>query len=82
MGEVSELAESALGVHHAVGRFVLINAVLLGAFAWIASVARRHQPLFRALYLLVLILQLAFVVWVGTLGGELVFSHRIGVRGS
>jgi uncharacterized membrane protein len=82
MGEVSELAESALGVHHAIGRFVLINSVLLGAFAWIGSMARQRQRLFRMLYLLVLGLQLALVVWAGTLGGDLVFSHRIGVRGS
>lgn len=82
MGELSEPAEAALGVHHAIGRFVLINSVLLGAFAWLSAVARQRQQLFRGLYVLALVSQLVLVVWVGTLGGELVFSHRIGVKGS
>lgn len=80
MGEISELAEGALGVHHAMGRFVLINSVLLGAFAWLSAVARRNQRLFQSLYFMSLAVQLALVVWTGSLGGDLVFSHRIGVR--
>lgn len=80
MGEVSETAEAALGVHHAIGRFVLINAVLLGAFAWLSKVARQRQGLFKAVYLLTLVVQLGLLLWAGSLGGDLVFSHRVGVR--
>lgn len=80
MGHVSEGAEAALGIHHALGRFVLINALLVGLFAWLARIARQGRGLFCALYYLALITQVGLTLWVGFLGGKLVFAHDVGVQ--
>ena len=79
MGEISEAAEAALGIHHAIGRFVLINSLLLAIFAWLARIARQATAIFWALYYVALAMQVGLTIWAGSIGGVLVFSHRIGV---
>ncbi len=79
MGEISDAAKAALGTHHAVGRFVLINAALVAIFGWLARIARQGRAAFQALYYVALAVQAALTLYAGSLGGKLVFSHGVGV---
>lgn len=79
LGDLPADVSSELGFHHAVGRFLLIGAFLLAVFAWLAAVARRRQALFRLLYLSALAAQVSVNIWVGLLGGRLVFERGVGV---
>lgn len=80
LGTLTSALEGELGTHHAVGRFLLINALLLGTFAWIQSIARRAQAMWSVAYYAFLATQLALTLWVGSLGGDLVFHHGFGVK--
>ncbi len=79
LSELGQAAEQHLGRHHAAGRFLLINALLLGTFHWVSRIARQGKALFAALYWAFLLVQLGLTLWVGTMGGKLVFSYALGV---
>jgi uncharacterized membrane protein len=70
---------AALGAHHAWGRVLLVTIVLLCAFAWVARIATHGKRIFDALYYLTLGLYVALVIYVGSLGGALVFKQGLGV---
>jgi uncharacterized membrane protein len=79
LGDLSPLVQSALGTHHAYGRLLLINALLMGTFAWLEGRATHGRGVLLFLYLATLFAQLGVTVLVGYLGGGLVFTHRLGV---
>lgn len=80
LGELATQAGTALGTHHALGRLLLINSLLVGVFSWVAKRATHGRAVFTALYFLSLGLQLGLTLYVGWLGGALVFDHRLGIR--
>lgn len=80
LSEAPSQIQDALGVHHAVGRLMLINSILLAAFALVATRALHGKRVILSLYHLTVIIQLGLAVWVGSLGGSLVFDHGVGVR--
>ena len=79
LGDLSAEIQGAVGAHHAYGRLLLFNALLLGTFAWLESRATHGRAFMFSLYILTLLAQLGLTVLVGYLGGELVFIHRLGV---
>ena len=79
LGDLSAEIQGAVGAHHAYGRLLLFNALLLGTFAWLESRATHGRGFMFFLYVLTLLVQLGLTVLVGYLGGELVFIHRLGV---
>jgi len=79
LGDLSPEIQAALGTHHALGRLLLINALLLGTFAWLESRATHGKRVLIMLYCVALLVQLGLTLMVGYLGGGLVFSHRLGV---
>lgn len=79
LGDLSAEIQGAIGAHHAYGRLLLFNALLLGTFAWLGSRATHGRRFMFSLYILTLVAQLGLTVLVGFLGGELVFIHRLGV---
>jgi uncharacterized membrane protein len=70
---------AALSTHHAWGRILLIDSVLLCTFAWISRIATHGKKMFEGIYYTVLLLFIAGVLYVGSLGGALVFEHGLGV---
>lgn len=81
LSELSERIEGLISQHHTIGRLLLFNVVVLATAYWISGVATQARVVFRALYYLLLTSQLCLTLWVGYLGGELVFEHGIGVKG-
>jgi uncharacterized membrane protein len=79
LGDLPPDIQGALGTHHAYGRLLVVNALLMGTFAWLESRATHGRSVVSLLYFATLIAQLALSVLVGYLGGELVFTHRVGV---
>lgn len=79
LGDLSPEIQGALGAHHAYGRLLLFNALLLGTFAWLESRATHGKRYMFSLYVLTLLAQLGLTLFVGYLGGGLVFIHRLGV---
>ena len=79
LGEISASIESALGRHHAYGRILLINALLMASFAWLGARALHGRRTLLFLYGVSLIAQLCISLFVGYLGGDLVFGHGVGV---
>jgi hypothetical protein len=79
LGDLSPEIQAALGTHHALGRLLLINALLLGTFAWLESRATHGKRVLFSLYSFALLVQLGLTLSVGYLGGGLVFTHRLGV---
>lgn len=77
LNDLSPGVEDALGSHHAWGRMVLIISIVMCALFWIAKVATHGRGVFVALYYIALTMLVALTVWVGYLGGELVFTHNI-----
>jgi hypothetical protein len=77
LNDLSPSVEEALGSHHAWGRMVLISSIVMCALFWIAKVATHGRSVFVALYYVALTILVALTVWVGYLGGELVFTHNI-----
>jgi uncharacterized membrane protein len=82
LGDIPPHIQEALGSHHAYGRLVLVNALLLGTFAWLEGRATHGKTVLSLLYAVALIVQLGLTVFVGYLGGGLVFTHRLGVGAS
>ena len=79
LGDLSREVQEAVGQHHAYGRLLLINALLMGTFAWIGARAVHGKKGIWVLYVLTLLVQLALTLWVGYLGGSLVFDRGLGV---
>jgi uncharacterized membrane protein len=78
--DLSPEVETALGSHHAWGRMLLIDGVLLCTFAWIEKIATHGKWIFAALYYSTLVLFVTLAIYVGSLGGSLVFEHGVGVK--
>lgn len=79
LGEIPEATSSLISEHHSTGRLILFNSVFLATTFWISKVATHGRPLFYGMYYVALAVQLALAVWVGFLGGRLVFTHGVGV---
>jgi uncharacterized membrane protein len=79
LGDVPVEVQDAVGQHHAYGRILLINALLMGTFSWIAARAVHGKKGISALYVATVVVQLLLTLWVGYLGGSLVFDRGIGV---
>jgi uncharacterized membrane protein len=80
LGDLAPEIQEELGSHHAWGRILLINSLVMGTFAWLAARATHGRRLVLALYLVALTIQLALSVAVGFMGGELVFGRGLGIR--
>jgi uncharacterized membrane protein len=79
MGEIPQAASVAVSAHHSWGRLLLFVAIGLGVSGWLSGVAVHGRRLFSVVYLLMLTLHTVLTVWVGALGGRLVFQHGVGV---
>lgn len=79
LGDLSVEVQDALGQHHAYGRLLLINSLLMGAFSWIAARAVHGKKAMASLYLVTLVIQLGLTLWTGYMGGSLVFDRGLGV---
>lgn len=79
LNELAPVVEAELGTHHAVGRLLVINAIIMATFFRVSRTATHGRQFLRSLYFLTLALQLTLTVWVGYMGGELVFSRGLGV---
>lgn len=71
--------EVAMGVHHSFGKALLATSLLLGTFYFLSRIATHGRKLFCGLYYLVFLLQVIGTIWVGTLGGQLVFDYGVNV---
>ena len=78
-GELTGAAEAAMANHHSLGRFLLINSLLLATFFFLSRVAVHGKRVVSGLYYLSCIVHVIVTVWVGYLGGRLVFEHGINV---
>ena len=79
LGEIPADIQSAVGRHHAYGRLLLINALLMLSFAWLGGRALHGRKTLMFLYGVSLVAQLALSLFVGYLGGDLVFGYGVGV---
>jgi uncharacterized membrane protein len=80
-GELPTAVEGAMANHHSLGRFLLINSILLITFFCLMRIAVHGKALMRSLYYLTFVLQVGLTFWVGYLGGQLVFEHGVNVKG-
>lgn len=80
LGALSPEVEVELAKHHSLGRLYLLTALALGAFQLVRSRARHGRVLLGILYYLALVGVVIFTLWVGSLGGKLVFDRGVGVR--
>jgi uncharacterized membrane protein len=71
--------ETAMGQHHALGKALLVTSLLLGTFFYLSRIATHGKKAFCFLYYLVCVLQVIGTIWVGSLGGQLVFVHGVNV---
>ena len=71
--------EAAMGWHHSLGKALLVNSLLLGTFYYLSRVAIHGKMAFCMLYYAVCFVQVIGTIWVGTLGGQLVFDHGVNV---
>lgn len=77
--DLTTAAEAAMAWHHSLGKALLVTALLLGTSYYLARVATHGKKLFYCLYYIALALQVIGTIWVGTLGGRLVFEHGVNV---
>lgn len=80
LADMVPAVEAELGTHHAAGRLLLINGLVMAAFFRVSRVATHGRAVFRCLYFVTLFLQLVLTVWVGYMGGNLVFHRGLGVQ--
>lgn len=78
-GELHEAVEAAVMAHHSLGRLLLINSFVLGTFFFICRVATHGRGVMTALYYIAAVIHISLTVWVGHLGGKLVFEHGVNV---
>ncbi len=81
LGDLNPVVQEELGSHHAWGRILLINSLLMGTFCWLSARATHGRSALSVLYFVALAVQLALSLSVGWMGGELVFGRGLGVRG-
>jgi uncharacterized membrane protein len=74
---LSSAAEQAMAIHHSWGKGLLVSSLLLATFFYLERVATHGKKLFAFLYYLFFIIQVAGTIWVGHLGGELVFGYGV-----
>ena len=79
-GDLSESVETVLATHHALGRLLLINSVLLAVFYFVSRIAVHGRRLILVLYYVTVALQIFLTARVGILGGDLVFNHGVHVQ--
>jgi len=80
LDELPDDVNSILSSHHAWGRMGLIVSLLLVLFLEVSHRATRGKAVFIGLYYLLLAIQICLVVYVGSLGGSLVFDSGVGVK--
>ena len=80
LGDVSREVQDAVGQHHAYGRLLLINSLLMGTFSWIGARAVHGRRGISVLYFITLVAQFVLTLWIGYLGGALVFDRGVGVN--
>lgn len=78
--DLTPVVEAELGTHHAVGRLLLINSIIMATFFRVSKVATHGRAIFRSMYFITLVIQFVLTVWVGYMGGCLVFDRGLGVR--
>jgi uncharacterized membrane protein len=78
-GELHGAVEEAMAYHHSLGRFLLINAIVLTTFFLLMRIAVHGRKVLTALYYLTVCIQISLTAWVGYLGGRLVFEHGVNV---
>jgi len=76
---LSTEVEGELAKHHSLGRLYLLSALTLGAFHLVRGRARHGRAVLGVLYYLALVSVVALTLWVGSLGGKLVFERGVGV---
>jgi uncharacterized membrane protein len=79
LDEVGGSIQDALGRHHAYGRLLLINSIAMATFFLVAARAIHGKFVVETLYRLTLLIQILLALWVGSLGGALVFDYGLGV---
>ena len=79
LDDVSGPIQDALGRHHAYGRLLLINSIALATFFLVAARAIHGKFIVETLYRLTLVIQILLALWIGSLGGALVFDYGLGV---
>lgn len=82
LGTITADVEKLLGSHHSLGRFYLISAVALAIFHVVGEKARHGKTMLLLLYYCMLGAVVFLTVRAGSLGGQLVFEHGVGVRTS
>jgi uncharacterized membrane protein len=78
--DITTAAEQAMALHHSFGKGLLVSSLLLATFFFLERVATHGKKAFMFLYYIFFMLQVVGTIWVGTLGGELVFKHGINVK--
>lgn len=66
--------------HHSVARISLFAAILCAIFRGVSLIATELLTVWRSLFLVSVLTVITFSVYAGYLGGELVFTHHIGLR--
>lgn len=79
-GDLSGVADEVMATHHMLGRFLLLNSGMLAVFYFLSRYASNGRKVLAVLYYLCLCAQIVLTLQVGGLGGELVFSHGVGVK--
>ena len=70
LGDLIPEVQKDLGDHHAYGRLLLINALVMGTFSWIAARALHGKKFVEGVYYATLLLQLVLTILVGSMGLE------------
>lgn len=79
LGDLAPEVGDELGSHHAWGRILMINSLVMGTLAWIVGRARHGKGVVSFLYFATLVTQVVLTLYVGSLGGTLVFERGLGV---
>lgn len=82
LGTITAEVEKLLGAHHSLGRLYLISASALAIFHVVGDKARHGKTVLSLLYYCMLAAVVFLTVRAGSLGGQLVFEHGVGVRAS
>jgi uncharacterized membrane protein len=84
--QASDLADQTFAVpneaiawHHNCGRLLLFLSVPCAALRFVAARARFNRTAFGVAYALILVSSIGLALYVGYLGGQLVFKHGAGV---
>lgn len=78
--QTHKVPEETIVWHHNLGRILLFATVALCCLGWASAHAKFHRTIFRSVYIGILLICLGLTVYVGFLGGELVFKYGAGVK--